>query len=311
MNLTTHIVFGVAIGTVFFVKPELIVLIAAGSAIPDLDREYGLLSEESFRHHQVHRALFHNFVFLAFIYLVNPFLAIGAFLHTFLDALTTAHDRGVEWLYPFSRLVKRSVFDSHGERIPLDPKQKIYFYQNEPSGLTRKTDVDLKPDQEHLPWRRTYGPGVSGKLLDQGIFVGSASIVLLTLLFSALGIHTFVDLSYQPIQLSYVVPLSIALAGGVTNYVSGEIFRRKQVKSGNTYEAKGIYKIVWVVSGGMLLSAIVVGAVMNPAAALSIVSELPFVAAAIGVLALVSFVLLKRVSSKPLPADPKKDPTVV
>jgi len=50
---------------------------------------------------------------------------------------------------------------------------------------------------------------------------------------------------------------------------------------------------------------------MNPAATLSIVSELPYVAVAIGLLALVSFVLLKRVSSRPLPVDPKKDPAVV
>src|SRR5271169_2004743 len=98
MNLTTHVMFGIAIGAVFFGKPPLMLLIAIGSMIPDLDREYGLLSQESFRHHQVHRALFHNFVFLGFLYLVNPFLAIGTFLHTFLDALTTAKDRGVEWL---------------------------------------------------------------------------------------------------------------------------------------------------------------------------------------------------------------------
>jgi hypothetical protein len=311
MNLTTHVMFGIAIGAVFVGKPELILLIAIGSMIPDLDREYGLLSEESFRHHQVHRALFHNFVFLGFVYLVNPFLGIGAFLHTFLDALTTAKDRGVEWLYPFTRLVKRSVFDSHGERIPLDPKQKIYFYQNEPLALTKKTDVDLKPDAAHLPWRRTYGPGLSGKLLDQGILVGSASLVLLLLLFSALGIHTFVDLTYHPLKLSFTIPLSIAIIGGFANYAAGEVYRRKALKSGNSYEAKGIYKIIWVVSAGMLLSAIVVGAIMNPEATVSIVAELPYVAAAIALLALVSFVMLKRVSSRPLPDDLKKDPTVV
>ena len=301
MNLTTHVMFGIAIGAVFFGKPPLILLIAIGSMIPDLDREYGLLSEESFRHHQVHRALCHNFVFLGFVYLVNPFLGIGAFLHTFLDALTTAKDRGVEWLYPFTRLVKRSVFDSHGERISLDPKQKIYFYQNEPLALTKKTAVDLKPDAEPLPWRRTYGPGLSGKLLDEGILVGSASLVLLLLLFSALGIHTFVDLTYRPLKLSFTIPLSIAIIGGFANYVAGEVYRRKAVKSGDSYEAKGIYKIIWIVSAGMLLSAIVVGAVMNQEATVSIIAELPYVAAAIALLALVSFVMLKRVSSRPLP----------
>jgi hypothetical protein len=311
MNLTTHVMFGIAIGVVFFGKPELILLVAIGSMIPDLDREYGLLSEESFRRHQVHRALLHNFVFLGIVYLLNPFLGIGAFLHTFLDALTTAKDRGVEWLYPFTRLVKRSVFDSHGERVPRDPKQKIYFYQNEPLALTKKTDVDLKPDAGPLPWRRTYGPGLSGKLLDEGILVGSASLVLLLLLFSVLGFHVFVDLTYRPLRLAFTVPLSIAIVGGFANYVTGEIYRRRQAKSGNTYEAKGIYRVIWVVSAGMLLSAVVAGAAMNPGTVASIAAELPYVGAAIGLLALVSFVMLKRASSKALPDDPGKDPTVV
>jgi len=303
--------FGIAIGAVFSGYPPFMLLIAIGSIIPDLDREYGLLSRESFRHNQVHRALFHNFVFLACVYLVNPFLGIGAFLHTFLDALTTAKDRGVEWLYPFTRLVKRSVFDAQGQRIPLDPKEKIYFYQDLPLAFTKRTDSDLKPDQEPTPWRRTYGPGVSGKLLDQGIFVGSASIVLLLVLFSALGIHAFIDLTYRPLPLSFTVPLSLAIVGGTVNYLAGEVFRRKQMRIGSTYEAKEIYKVVWLFSAGMMLSAIVAGAVLNPGATVSIVAELPYIATAIVVLLFVSFVMVKRASSRPLPVDPKKDPEVV
>src|SRR5580704_4237516 len=118
MNFTTHVMFGVLLAAIFFGKPEIILLVGVGSAIPDLDREYGFLSKESFRNIQVHRALFHNFLFLGFLYLINPFLALGAFLHTFLDAQTTARDRGVEWLYPFSRLVKRAVYDNDGNKLP-------------------------------------------------------------------------------------------------------------------------------------------------------------------------------------------------
>ena len=111
--------FGVLVGALFFGKPEIILLVGIGSAIPDLDREYGFLSKESFRKRQVHRALCHNFLFLGLLYLINPFLALGAFLHTFLDALTTARDRGVEWLYPFSRLIfSKTNETSSTEAIP-------------------------------------------------------------------------------------------------------------------------------------------------------------------------------------------------
>jgi hypothetical protein len=33
--------FGIAVGAIFFGKPEIMLLIGLGSAIPDLDREYG------------------------------------------------------------------------------------------------------------------------------------------------------------------------------------------------------------------------------------------------------------------------------
>ena len=153
--------FGITIAALFFGKPGIILLVAIGSAIPDLDREYGFLSKESFRNRQVHRALCHNFLFLGLVYFINPYLALGAFLHTFLDALTTARDRGVEWLYPFSRLVNKSVYDQNENRKVLDPKNKIfYFLQEEWPQLTEKTTRDIKPNAQPLPWRRTYGPAL-------------------------------------------------------------------------------------------------------------------------------------------------------
>ena len=109
------------------------------------------MSKESFRNRQPHRALCHKLLFLGFVYLVNPFVALGAFLHTLLDALTTARDRGVEWLYPFTRLVKRAVYDYDGKRLALDPKQKIYLLQNELPVLTEKTTKDIKPGEQMLP----------------------------------------------------------------------------------------------------------------------------------------------------------------
>lgn len=89
MNLHTHVMSGILVGALFFGRPEIMLMIGVGSAIPDLDREYGFFSKESFRRRQIHRALFHNFLFIAVVYLINPYFGIGAFLHTFLDSLTT------------------------------------------------------------------------------------------------------------------------------------------------------------------------------------------------------------------------------
>jgi hypothetical protein len=234
--------FGVILATVFFGKPEIILLVGVGSAIPDLDREYGFLSKESFRNIQVHRALFHNFLFLGLLYLINPFLALGAFLHTFLDAQTTARDRGVEWLYPFSRFVKRAVYDNDGNKLELDPKEKIYFLQNEMQILTKKTTKDLKPSGPPLPWRRAYGPALSGRLLDRGIFVGSLGLTVLLLLFSVLGFRQFVDLTIHSLDLSFYVPLLVGTVGIMVNFVGGEIDRKKLAKN---FKPLALYKFLF------------------------------------------------------------------
>jgi hypothetical protein len=299
--------FGILMGSLFFGKPEIILLIAIGSMIPDLDREYAFLSRESFRRRQVHRAFCHNFLFLGLVYLINPFLALGAFLHSLLDALTTARDRGVEWLYPFTRLVKRAVYDANGKRLPLDPKQKIYFQQNEVFGLTTKTTQDIKP-REPLPWRRTYGPALSGRLLDQGILIGSVALTLMLLTFSALGTHQFIDLDFHSIGLSFTLPLLVGAVGGLAIFVGGEIDRKKQAHDDRLDLT---YKAVFFLSAGTLVFSIILGAVMNPEIAASTLSEIPYIAAGMALLVGVSFGILKIKSSAPLPSDDTKEPTIV
>jgi len=307
LNFTTHLAFGILVGSLFFGRPEIILLVAIGSMIPDLDREYAFLSRESFRKRQVHRAFCHNFLFLGLVYLINPFLALGAFLHSLLDALTTARDRGVEWLYPFSRLVKRAVYDANGNRLPLDPKEKIYFQQNEVFGLTRKTTQDIKPG-EQLPWRRTYGPALSGRLLDQGIFVGSVALTILLLLFSVLGIRQFVDLDYQTVGLSFTLPLLVGAVGGLAIFVGGEIDRKKQAHNDRLDRT---YKAVFFLSAGVLVFSIFLGAIMNPGVAVSTLSEIPYIATGVALLVFVSFAILKIKSSGPLPSDDSEEPTIV
>ena len=308
MNFTTHVMFGVLLAAVFFGEPRIILLVGIGSAIPDLDREYGFLSKESFRNLQVHRALLHNFLFLGLLYLINPFLALGAFLHTFLDALTTARDRGVEWLYPFSRLVKRAVYDDDGNRLQLDPKQKIYFLQNEIHILTKKTTKDLKPSGPLLPWRRTYGPALSGRVLDQGIFVGSAALGLMLLLFSALGIYKFIDLTIRPIDLSFDLPFVIGAFGIILNFIGGEIDRKQLAKH---FKPDPIYKALFYLSIGVMIFAVVLGGIMNPQDVVLTVTKIPYIAAGVAIVLLVTFVTLKFRYSIPVPSDDKSEPPII
>ena len=95
---------------IFTGNPYFTLLAGIGSFIPDLDREYILVSPRTFREEELHRSLFHNLLFLSALFFVNIWLAVGAFLHSFIDSFTTEKDKGVEWLFPFSRLVKRGRY---------------------------------------------------------------------------------------------------------------------------------------------------------------------------------------------------------
>ena len=50
---------------------------------------------------------------------------------------------------------------------------------------------------------------------------------------------------------------------------------------------------------------------MNPQIVISTTSKIPYIAAGIALVALVSFVILKINASKPLPTDDKKEPVII
>ena len=307
MNFHTHVMIGVLVGALFFGKPEAMLLIGVGSTIPDLDREYGFFSKESFRRRQIHRALLHNFLFIAILYFINPYLGIGAFLHAFLDSLTTTRDRGVEWLYPFSRLVTKAVYDSDGNKLELDPKHRIYFLQNDLPGLTRRTTKDIKPGEKPLPNRRTYGPALSGKFLDRSLFFGSTALVLLMLLVSALGFQQFVDLSFSEFSLSFTLPLLVGSVGIMLNFLVGELDRKRLLDFAKSYRT---YKATFYLTFGMMVFAIVLGAIMNPQGVFSTASLIPYIAAGVALLICISYAILTY-SSRRFSKDDKKEPLIV
>jgi hypothetical protein len=178
MDLHTHVAFGVAVGLVFFGQPESALLVGLGAMLPDLDREYWFIPLQAYRREQYHRAALHNVFIMILVYLVSPFLSLGVFLHVLQDSFTTCKDRGCEWFYPFSRLVKLGLYDENGHPQPLDPKEKIYFYQEDPHGLVEHAELDLRGEGPS-PWRRVYGPAQNSHLLDRGFLYCSIAIIVL------------------------------------------------------------------------------------------------------------------------------------
>lgn len=296
MNLPTHIMFGALIGALFFGRWDISLLVAIGSVLPDMDREYGFFSKDYFRDHQLHRALYHNFVFMGIVFLINPYLALGAFCHTLLDAINTAKDRGVEWLYPFSRLVKKARYDHDGKKIAPDIKTKIYMYQNDPVELTRKTAEDMK-DYTLRPWRRIYGPFYSGGILDTGIFVGSTVLILFLALLSVLGVRTFIDFYHPQLSFNFTVPLFIAALGISLVLGVGEIKRHIEAKKASRAPPM-LWKLSFFLSNFLIVFAVVLGSYLNPASYTTFAGNLPYLAAGIFVVFLTAYIVLRIYSSR-------------
>jgi hypothetical protein len=261
-----------------------------------MDREYGFFSKDYFRKHQLHRALYHNFVFIGILSLINPYLAIGAFCHTLLDAINTAKDRGVEWLYPFSRLVKKARYDHAGKKIAFDIKTRLYIYQNDPVELTRKTAEDMK-DFTLRPWRRIYGPFYSGGILDIGIFIGSTALILFLTLLSVFRVRTFIDF-YQPqFSFNFVGPLSIGVLGISLVLGVGEMKRHRDAKKASRSPPM-LWKLSFFLSNFLIAFGAGLGAYLNPSSYITYTSNLPYLAAGIFVVFLTAFIVLKIYSSK-------------
>ena len=189
LNLNTHFLFAAAAAAIVSGRPEAIMLAGLGSVIPDLDRPYWFIPRKRIEEEEYHRALLHNFVVLALAYLVNPYFGLGLFSHLMLDNMTTVKDRGVEWLFPFRRMIPRDYWS--------------------------QAEVQREP-VAWVPWRRTYGPALNGHMLDTYVFLTSIGALLLWFLFQSLH-HPILNLA------DWVNAGFITAAGAVSLlFLSGE-----------------------------------------------------------------------------------------
>ena len=296
MNLPTHIMFGALIGALFFGRWDIILLVAVGSVLPDMDREYGFFSKDYFREHQLHRAIYHNFFFIMILFLISPYIALGAFCHTLLDGINTAKDRGVEWLYPFSRLVTKARYDHGGKKIAFDLKTRLYMYQIDPVELTRKTDEDMK-DFTLRPWRRIYGPFYSGGILDMGLLVGSTALNLFLVLLSVFGVRTFIDFYQPPFSLTFIGPLSISILGISLVLAVGETKRHIEAKRASRAPPI-LWKLTFLISNFLIVFGAGLGAYLHPSSGIAFTSNLPYLAAGVLIVFLIAFIVLKIYSSR-------------
>ena len=232
MNLASHIFFAGVVTAVFTGNPYFALLAGIGSFIPDLDREYIFVSSMTFREEQFHRALFHNLLFLSGLFLVNVWLALGAFLHSFLDSFTTEKDRGVEWLFPFSRLVKRGRFTLAAnskdggcnlELVDTKPPDRVVFINEDSPEATKLSDPDLK-EYKAVPWRRTYGPATNGQLLDKWLALASFSLFALYALLN----HSFALAARNLLLSTQIIPPMSLLTGIVLFFLGGWIKKNKR-----------------------------------------------------------------------------------
>ena len=188
------------------------------------------------------------------------------------------------------------MYDHQGKRITeLDPKTKIFMYQNDPVELTRKSAEDLK-DFVPRPWRRSYGPALSGGILDMGIFVASTALLLLMVALSKLGIRNFIDFT-NPIVPSSSVPLVIGSLGVLLVLLVGEIMRHREAKR-TSRDPPMLYKLAYLLSLSLIAFGIILGAYLNPGAIAVFDSSLPYLLVGILVVFSVAVVVLKIYARK-------------
>lgn len=232
MNLGSHIFFAGVITALSTGNPYFALLAGIGSFIPDLDREYIFISPKTFREEQFHRALFHNLLFFAGLFFINVWLAFGAFLHSFIDSFTTEKDRGVEWLFPFSRLVKRGRFalvaKSEDDTCSLKlvdtkPPDRVCFINEDSPQATKLSDPDLK-EHRAVPWRKTYGPAVNGQLLDKWLALASFSLFAL---YALINPDFSVAAKNLLISTQIIPPMSL-LTGIVLFFLGGWLKKNKR-----------------------------------------------------------------------------------
>ncbi len=157
-------------------------------------------------------------------YLLSPFLALGIFLHSFLDSFTTVKDRGVELFYPFTRLVKGGWKSGDlSQKVDHPADEHVFYWQEDVEGYLEDADPDAwNPGDKSVPWRRIYGFALNSRILDRWFLLGSIGLII-TWLFVP-GFNNVKD--FYVYLTNNCVFWSVGFVGLILVYASGELDRR-------------------------------------------------------------------------------------
>jgi hypothetical protein len=112
------------------------------------------------------------------------------------------------------------LFDGNGKKQSLDPKENIYFYQEDSRGLIEKADPDLREyGCSPVPWRRVYGFAQNSQILDRGFLYGSIVIIFIWHFAPGNNLHL---LSWSNIPAKYYLIISVAYASVMVLFFAGE-----------------------------------------------------------------------------------------
>jgi hypothetical protein len=186
------------------------------------------------------------------------------------------------------------MYDSSGKRLDLDPNRGVYMLQNDPLELARKTEADLR-DYIPKPWRRTYGPAVSGGILDQGIFAGSFVLTAVLLILSLTGVKIFINISYWPGARNIFVPFFLGSLGVLLVLLTGEIKRRKELR-GPSRIPDAEYKFLYFFFIGIIILGLISGMILNPDTVVNFANSLPSILLGITILVVTSVPVVKLYS---------------
>jgi len=132
-------------------------------------------------------------------------------------------------------------------------------------------------------------------LLDRNLFFGAAAITLLLLLVSTLGFQQFIYLSSNAFSLPLTLPLLIGSIGLILNFLVGELDRERLIDNIKSYRT---YKATFYFTFGIMILAVILGAIMNSQIVISTVSKFPYIALGLGLLICVPYAILMYSSSR-------------
>jgi predicted membrane channel-forming protein YqfA (hemolysin III family) len=95
-------------------------------------------------------------------------------------------------------------------------------------------------------------------------------------------------LSFNEFSLSLALPLLVGAVGVFLNFLVGELDRKRLIDNAKSYRT---YKATFYLTFGMMIFAVILGAIMNPQTVTLTLNKIPYVAAGVALLICSSYAI--------------------